>query len=125
MSDSSFWVPDCCEVILLDCSRRGGEEAPRPFLVLSPRSFNERTSRVIGLPLTNGNGNGNGNGHGNNPASQVPLCSCDTIHDLEQCVLYHRPKSFNWRQRRGAPYPSKRVPDSFFAQACTVLNQII
>jgi mRNA interferase MazF len=121
MSDSSSWVPDCCEVILLDCSRRGGEEAPRPFLVLSPRSFNDRTSLVIGLPLTNGNGNGNGS----NSAPHLSLCSCDTMHDLEQYVLSHRPKSFNWRQRGCSPYPSKSVPDSFFAQACTVLNQII
>ena len=119
MSDASSWVPDCCEVILLDCSSRGGEEAPRPFLVLSPRSFNERTSRVIGLPLANGNGNGN------NAVAGISRCLCEDKCELDQYVLYRKPKSFNWRKRGGTPYPSKNVPDSFFAQACIVLNQII
>ena len=48
------WVPDRQEVIWIDCNPQAGREMrdPHPFVVLSPRAFNERTSLVIGLPMT-------------------------------------------------------------------------
>ena len=50
----ALWAPDRQEVIWIDCNAQAGREMRdvHPFLVLSPRSFNERTSLVIGLPLT-------------------------------------------------------------------------
>jgi len=48
------WVPDRQEVVWIDYNPQAGREMRdvHPFLVLSPRSFNERTSLVIGLPMT-------------------------------------------------------------------------
>ncbi|WP_439849207.1 type II toxin-antitoxin system PemK/MazF family toxin [Thioalkalicoccus limnaeus] len=48
------WVPDRQEVIGIDCNPQRGRKMRDvyPFLVLSPKAFNERTSRVIGLPMT-------------------------------------------------------------------------
>jgi mRNA interferase MazF len=40
-------------------------------------------------------------------------------------VLCHQPKSFDWRQRSGAPHPIKRIPDTRFAEVLAILNQII
>lgn len=120
MNELTPWVPDRCDIILLDCSSIASGEAtnPKPFLVLSPKSFNERTSHVIGLPL------GNGNGHGCAPAL-VAKPSNTNGNGLKHYIPSPRPKSFNWRLRGATPYPAKRVPDSFFANVCVVLNQII
>lgn len=120
MNDSVPWVPDRCEIILLDCSSTVSGEipTPKPFLVLSPKSFNERTSHVIGLLL------GNGNGHGSVPALAAKP-PCVSGNGLKNFVPSPRPKSFNWRQRGAIPYPAKRVPDSFFANVCVVLSQIV
>jgi mRNA interferase MazF len=48
------WAPDRQEVIWIDCNPQAGREMRdvHPFLVLSPRAFNEGTSLVIGLPMT-------------------------------------------------------------------------
>lgn len=48
------WVPDRQEIIWIDCIPQVGREKRdvHPFLVLSPRLFNEKTSLVIGLPMT-------------------------------------------------------------------------
>jgi len=48
------WVPERQHVIWIDCNPQRGKEMcdVKPFLVLSPKAFNERTSLVIGLPMT-------------------------------------------------------------------------
>jgi mRNA interferase MazF len=48
------WAPDRQDVIWINCNPQAGREMRdmHPFLVLSPRTFNERTSLVIGLPMT-------------------------------------------------------------------------
>ena len=48
------WVPDRQDIIWIDCNPQVGREMrdAHPFLVLSPKIFNEKTSRVIGLPMT-------------------------------------------------------------------------
>jgi len=48
------WVPDRQEVIWIDCNPQVGQKMRdvHPFLVLSSRVFNEKTSLVIGLPMT-------------------------------------------------------------------------
>ena len=121
MNDVALWVPDRCEIILLDCSSWAVGESPdhSPFLVLSPRSFNERTSHVIGLPLTNGYGN----------ACSLEASPESTVRRDGNALAHYlpapRPKSLNWRVRGAAPYAAGRVPDSFFANVCLVLNQII
>lgn len=48
------WVPDRQDIIWIDCNPQKGREMRdvHPFLVLSPHTFNDRTSLVIGLPMT-------------------------------------------------------------------------
>lgn len=121
MSDAGSWVPDHCEIILLDCSSRAtGEPASlKPFLVLSPKAFNERTSHVIGLPLSNGNGGGDVLWF--NPEISARAITAALHH----YVPASRPKSLNWRQRGAAPCPARHVPDRFLANVCEVLSQIV
>ena len=47
-------APDRQDIIWIDCNPQVGREMRdvHPFLVLSPRIFNEKTSLVIGLPMT-------------------------------------------------------------------------
>ncbi|MDP2603183.1 MAG: type II toxin-antitoxin system PemK/MazF family toxin [Deltaproteobacteria bacterium] len=50
----SPWAPDRQDIIWIDCNPQVGQEMRdiHPFLVLSPRIFNAKTSLVIGLPMT-------------------------------------------------------------------------
>jgi mRNA-degrading endonuclease toxin of MazEF toxin-antitoxin module len=50
----SAWIPDRQDIIWIDCNPQVGREMRdvHPFLVLSPAVFNDRTSLVIGLPMT-------------------------------------------------------------------------
>ncbi len=54
MATRPTWVPDRQDIIWIDCNPPVGSEMrdAHPMLVLSPREFNERTSLVIGLPMT-------------------------------------------------------------------------
>lgn len=115
------WVPARQDIIWIDCNPQAGREMQdvHPFLVLSPASFNQRTSLVIGLPMTTAEYNAD------NPFA-VPVGAAKGKSTRKTSyVLCHQPKSFDWRQRKGAPHPMGRLPDALFAQACTVLNQIV
>lgn len=85
------------------------------MLVLSPKPFNERTSIVIGLPMTTADFNDT------NPFA----INCQGPKNVTSYVLGHQPKSFDWRAREAKAHPWKRVPDDVFAAACEQLNQII
>ncbi|SFO80072.1 type II toxin-antitoxin system PemK/MazF family toxin [Pseudomonas borbori] len=87
MKRTAAWTPDRQDVIWIDCNPQRGQEMRdvHPFLVLSPKAFNERTSLVIGLPMTTASYNADnpfaitvGVAGGRNPAmcsaiSQSPL----------------------------------------------------
>ena len=90
-----------------------------PFLVLSPRSFNERTSLVIGLPMTTADYNAD------NPFAVVAGVAGGAKAGKTSYVLCHQPKSFDWRSREAKPHPMEQLNHSAFAQVCSVLNQII
>lgn len=115
------WAPDRQDVIWIDCSPQAGREMRDvpPFLVLSPRSFNERTSLVIGLPMTTAAYNAD------NPFAIAVGRAAGRKAGAPSYVLCHQPKSFDWRMRGGRPHPAKRVPDAAFAQVLEVLNQIV
>ena len=90
-----------------------------PFLILSPKTFNQRTSLVIGLPRTTADYNAD------NPfAVNVGLAGGRKAGQTSY-VLCHQPKSFDWRIRGGAPHPMKKVSDAPFAEVLALLNQII
>ena len=90
-----------------------------PFLVLSPRNFNVRTSLVIGLPMTTADYNAD------NPFAVAVGAATGRKPAKVSYVLCHQPKSFDWRVRTAKAHPMKRLPDARFAQVCAVLNQII
>jgi mRNA interferase MazF len=86
-----------------------------PLLVLSPKTFNERTGLVIGLPMTSAEYNET------NPFA-LRIASPGKKASY---ILVHQPKSFDWRARDAKAHPLKQVPEDVFALACRALNQII
>lgn len=121
LSRRRAWVPDRQAVIWIDCNTQVGREMRdvHPFLVLSPRIFNEKTSLVIGLPMTTAAYNAD------NPfAVAVGKASGRKAGQIGY-VLCHQPKSFDWRLRGAKAHPLGTLPDTLFGQACDRLNQII
>lgn len=91
-----------------------------PFLVLSPRNFNARTSLVIGLPMTTAEYNAD------NPfAVAVGPAKGRAKAGKTSYVLCHQPKSFDWRIRGAKAHPLGALPDALFTDVCERLNQII
>jgi mRNA interferase MazF len=115
------WVPDRQEIIWIDCNPQVGREMRdvHPFLVLSPRAFNDKTSLVIGLPMTTAEYNTD------NPFAVVVGNAAGRKAGKISYVLCHQPKSFDWRLRAANPHPLVRLDDAVFMQVCERLNQII
>ncbi len=90
-----------------------------PFLVLSPRIFNEKTSLVIGLPMTTADYNAD------NPFAVAVGAAKGRKAGKTSYVLCHQPKSFDWRLRGARTHPLKALPDVLFDQVRGRLNQII
>ena len=117
----SVWVPDRQDIIWIDCTPQAGKEMRdvHPFLVLSPRIFNARTSLVIGLPMTTAEYNAD------NPFA-VPVGPAKGRKAGKiSYVLCHQPKSFDWHLRKAKAHPLGKLSVSLFAQVCEQLNQII
>jgi mRNA interferase MazF len=114
-------VPDRQDIIWIDCNPQAGQEVRdiHPFLVLSTRHFNDRTSLVVGLPMTTAAYNAD------NPFAVVAGVAGGAKLGKTSYVLCHQPKSFDWRVRQASPHPMKRLGNEAFAEACAVLNQII
>ena len=89
-----------------------------PFLVLSPRIFNEKTSLVIGLPMTTAECNAD------NPFA-VLVGKAASVRKNPSYVLCHQPKSFDWRLRSAKVHPLGVLANALFVQVCERLNQII
>ena len=113
----TVWVPDRRDIIWIDFNPHAGKEMKdrHPMLVLSPKAFNDRTSIVIGLPMTTAKFNDT------NPFA-IEFAGPQGI---ESYVLAHQPKSFDWRVRGAKAHPWKQVTPSVFASSCETLNQII
>lgn len=117
----AVWAPERQDVIWIDCNPQVGREMrdPHPFIVLSPRAFNERTSLVIGLPMTTAEYDAD------NPFAVAVGLAKGTKTGKTSYVLCHQPKSFDWRLRGATPHPLKRLADAPFAEVRAVLNQIV
>lgn len=116
------WVPDRQQIIWIDCNPQAGREIKdiHPFLVLSPRNFNARTSLVIGLPMTTAEYNAD------NPfAVAVGPAKARGKASKTSFVLCHQPKSFDWRIRGAKAHSLGTLPDALFTDVCERLNQII
>ena len=114
---ASPWVPERRDIIWIDCNPQAGKKMKdlHPMLVLSPQAFNERTSLVIGLPMTTAETNDT------NPFA----VKISGPRGVVSYILCHQPKSFDWRVRGAKPHPWKQAPTEVFSAACGVLNQII
>jgi mRNA interferase MazF len=116
------WVPDRQDIIWIDCNPQAGQEMRNvhPFLVLSPRNFNNKTSLVIGLPMTTAEYNID------NPfAVAIGQARGRSKAGKTSYVLCHQPKSFDWRVCDASAHPLKKLLDAPFADVCKCLNQII
>jgi mRNA interferase MazF len=111
------WIPARQDVIWIDCNPQAGQETRdvHPFLVLSPRPFNQKTSLVIGLPMTTASYNAD------NPFAVVVGQNQGKV----SYVLCHQPKSFDWRMRDAKPHPLSQLGNSKFKEVCDILEQII
>ena len=90
-----------------------------PFLVLSPRNFNEKTALVIGLPMSTAEYNAD------NPFAVAAGRAPGRKTGQTSYVLCHQPKSFDWRLRHAKAHPLGIVPDVVFREVCERLNQIL
>jgi len=115
------WVPDRQDIIWIDCTLQAGREMRdiHPFLVLSPRTFNDRTSLVLGLPMTTAAYNAD------NPFAVQAGTASGRKAGATSYVLCHQPKSFDWRARAARPHPMRQVSPEVFAEVRLVLNQIL
>ncbi|HRP95553.1 MAG TPA: type II toxin-antitoxin system PemK/MazF family toxin [Rhodocyclaceae bacterium] len=95
---AATWAPERQDIVWIDCNPQAGRERRdrHPFLVLSPRAFNERTSLVIGLPMTTAAYNAD------NPFAIAVGKAGGRRAGKTSYVLCHQPKSFDWRDDRAA-----------------------
>ena len=115
------WTPDRRDIIWIDGNPQASQEMRdmHPFLVLSPKIFNDKTSLVIGLPMTSAAYNAD------NPfAVTVGKTAKKKIEQISY-VLCHQPKSFDWRAHNARPHPLGSLGEALFMQVCQRLNQII
>lgn len=105
-------------MIWIDCNPQAEREMRdvHPFLALPPSVFNEKTSLVIGLPMTTSEYNSD-----NFFAVAVGKASghkkVKTIH-----LLCHQPKSCDWRLRKAKKHSFGALSDAHFLQVCERLN---
>ncbi len=118
---TGVWLPDRQDIIWIDCNPQVGQEMrdTHPFLVLSPQIFNNKTSLVIGLPMTTAAYNAD------NPFAVAVGKASGRKLEKTSYVLCHQPKSFDWRMRDAKPHPLGKLQDDFFLEVCEQLNQII
>ncbi len=121
VKNASAWIPERQTIIWIDCNPQVGQEMRdvHPFLVLSPRAFNDKTSLVIGLPMTTADYNSD------NPFAVAVGKASGRKIDKISYVLCHQPKSFDWRMRGATPHPLNKLDNALFVQVCERLNQII
>lgn len=121
VAPTDLWQPDRQDIIWIDCNPQAGREMRdiHPFLVLSPRIFNDKTSLVIGLPMTTAKYNAD------NPFAVAVGQAGGNKAGKISYVLCHQPKSFDWRLCRAKPHSFGALSDAFFVQVRERLNQII
>jgi mRNA interferase MazF len=121
VAKNGLWIPDRQDIIWIDCNPQVGQEMRdiHPFLVLTPRAFNDKTSLVIGLPMTTAEYNAD------NPFAVAAGKAVGRKADKTSYVLCHQPKSFDWQLRGAKPHPLVKLNEVFFTQVCERLNQII
>ena len=117
----ALWIPDRQDIIWIDCNPQDGQEIKdiHPFLVLSPAAFNNRTSLVVGLPMTTAAYNAD------NPFAVLVGKAQGKKADKDSYVLCHQPKSFDWRMRLAKPHPLGKLSTEAMREVLESLNQIV
>jgi mRNA interferase MazF len=84
------FVPDAGDLIWLDFTPQAGREQAgrRPAVVLSPRTYNEKTSLAVACPITS---------HAKGYPFEVPIPPGQRIAGV---ILSDHLKSLDWRQRQ-------------------------
>ncbi|MEO8486552.1 MAG: type II toxin-antitoxin system PemK/MazF family toxin, partial [Betaproteobacteria bacterium] len=95
-------------MIWIDHSPHSGREmaGQHPFLVLSPRAFNEKTGLVIGCAMTS-------------KQSGNPFAVANSRDPAQASyILADQPKSFDWRKRRARRHLWGPVPVGVLQDVC-------
>jgi len=88
------YLPDVGHIVWLSLDPRLGHEQAgrRPFLVLTPKAYNEKTSLVVGCPVTS---------RAKGYPFEVPISHAPGLAgDISGVVLTDQVKSLDWRKRR-------------------------
>lgn len=118
MTTAAHWCPGRGEIIWIQFNPQVGKHEMKdehPILVLTTTEFNERTSLVIGLPMTHS---------ASNESNPFAIKYVGPKNEVAY-ILTHQPKSLDWRMRGARPHPWKALPPHAFKQACAELNDII
>jgi mRNA interferase MazF len=109
------YVPDAAGIVWLSLDPQAGREQAgrRPFLVLSPRAYNEKSSLVVGCPIS-----AKAEGY----LFEVPV----SARRVKGVVLSDHVKSLDWRQRK-ASFIERASPVTYDAARglIAVLLQIV
>lgn len=117
MASAKPWVPDRRDIIWINFNPQAGKEMRdvHPMLVLTPRAYNERTSLVVGLPMSTASFN-----------ATNPFAVDNSRPGGEASyIICNQPKSMDWRQRGASAHAWGKVREPVFKQACTELNDLL
>ena len=111
------WVPDRRDIIWINFNQQVGKEMrdAHPMVVLTPRAYNERTSLVIGLPMSTA---------AYNATNPFAIDNSRTAGE-QSYIICNQPKSMDWRLRGAQPHSWGKVREPIFRQACVELNELI
>ena len=108
-------MPDRRDIIWINFNPQVGKEMRdvHPLVVLTTRAYNDRTSLVIGLPMSSAAFNAS------NPFV------VDSSKARAGYIICNQPKSMDWRLRGARPHLWGKVRESVFKQACAELNELV
>ena len=114
-------MPNRQDVIWINCNPQVGHEMRDmlPFLVLSPLAFNDKTSLVVGLPMTTAEYNAT------NPFAVFAGIVKSGTSEKSSYVLCHQPKSFDWHSCDAKPHPLGQLDRVYFEEVLVLFNQIV
>ena len=110
------WVPDRRDIIWINFNPQVGKEMRdiHPMVVLTARSYNERTGLVIGLPMSTAVFN-----------ATNPFAVDNTTKGETSYIICNQPKSMDWRLRGAKSHAWGKVREAVFKQACSELNDLV
>ena len=86
-----------------------------PMVVLTPRAYNDRTSLVIGLPMSTA---------AYNVTNPFAIDNSRSSKQLS-FIICNQPKSMDWRQRGAKAHAWGKVQENIFKLACAELDTLI